>query len=71
MKCAKKGDSMAERVLTLRELNRATLTRQLLLERASLAPLTPSSSSLACKPSYPILPISPCGAVYMLSSATT
>ncbi len=30
---------MAERVLTLRELNRATLTRQLLLERASLAPL--------------------------------
>ena len=30
---------MAERVLTLRELNRATLTRQLLLERATLAPL--------------------------------
>ena len=30
---------MAERVLTLRELNRATLARQLLLERASLAPL--------------------------------
>ena len=30
---------MAERVLTLRELNRATLTRQFLLERASLAPL--------------------------------
>src|SRR6266567_8769636 len=39
VKCAKKGDTMAERVLTLRELNRATLTRQLLLERASLAPL--------------------------------
>lgn len=30
---------MAERILTLRELNRATLTRQLLLERASLATL--------------------------------
>lgn len=30
---------IAERVLTLRELNRATLARQLLLERASLAPL--------------------------------
>lgn len=30
---------MAERVLTLRELNRATLARQFLLERASLAPL--------------------------------
>ncbi|MGZ3584309.1 MAG: winged helix DNA-binding domain-containing protein, partial [Ktedonobacterales bacterium] len=29
---------MAERVLTLRELNRATLARQLLLERAALAP---------------------------------
>src|SRR2546421_8388151 len=39
VKCAKKGDTMAERVLTLRELNRATLTRQFLLERASLAPL--------------------------------
>ena len=30
---------MAERILTLRELNRATLARQLLLERTSLAPL--------------------------------
>jgi Winged helix DNA-binding domain len=30
---------MVERILTLRELNRATLTRQLLLERASLATL--------------------------------
>ena len=30
---------MAERVLTLRELNRATLARQLLLERRRLAPL--------------------------------
>src|SRR5579884_1765454 len=30
---------MAERILTLRELNRATLSRQLLLERASLATL--------------------------------
>src|SRR5579884_2961489 len=30
--------SMSERVLTLRELNRATLARQLLLERAALAP---------------------------------
>jgi hypothetical protein len=30
---------MAERILTLRELNRATLARQLLLERASIAPL--------------------------------
>jgi hypothetical protein len=30
---------MAERILTLRELNRATLARQLLLERASLLPL--------------------------------
>ncbi|MBO0782557.1 MAG: AlkZ family DNA glycosylase [Ktedonobacteraceae bacterium] len=30
---------MRERVLTLRELNRATLARQLLLERASLTPL--------------------------------
>lgn len=30
---------MAERILTLRELNRATLARQLLLERSSLAPL--------------------------------
>lgn len=30
---------MAQRILTLRELNRATLARQLLLERASLAPL--------------------------------
>lgn len=30
---------MAERILTLRELNRATLARQFLLERASLAPL--------------------------------
>jgi hypothetical protein len=29
---------MAERVLTLRELNRATLTRQLLLERKRLSP---------------------------------
>ena len=31
---------MAERVLTLRELNRATLGRQLLLERRRLSPLT-------------------------------
>jgi len=31
---------VAERVLTLRELNRATLARQLLLERRKLAPLT-------------------------------
>lgn len=30
---------MAERILTLRELNRATLARQFLLERASLVPL--------------------------------
>ncbi|SRR5258707_2631209 len=30
---------MAQRILTLRELNRATLARQLLLERAALAPL--------------------------------
>ena len=30
---------MVERILTLRELNRATLARQLLLERAELAPL--------------------------------
>lgn len=30
---------MAERILTLRELNRATLARQFLLERAALAPL--------------------------------
>ena len=30
---------MAERILTLRELNRATLARQLLLERVSLTPL--------------------------------
>src|SRR5260221_11022599 len=30
---------MAERILTLRELNRAPLARQLLLERASIAPL--------------------------------
>ncbi len=30
---------MAERILTLRELNRATLARQLLLERTSLAPI--------------------------------
>lgn len=30
---------IAERILTLRELNRATLARQLLLERATLAPL--------------------------------
>src|ERR1700704_5415127 len=30
---------MAERILTLRELNRATLARQFLLKRASLAPL--------------------------------
>ena len=29
---------MAERVLTLRELNRATLARQLLLERKRLSP---------------------------------
>jgi hypothetical protein len=34
-----KGDSMAERILTLRELNRATLARQLLLERVSLTTL--------------------------------
>jgi hypothetical protein len=33
------GGMMAERILTLRELNRATLARQLLLERASLTPL--------------------------------
>lgn len=31
---------MAERILTLRELNRATLARQLLLERARLPPLS-------------------------------
>lgn len=31
---------MAERILTLRELNRATLARQLLLERAKITPLT-------------------------------
>jgi DNA glycosylase AlkZ-like len=36
---AKKGDTMAERVLTRRELNRATLARQFLLERAYLTPL--------------------------------
>ncbi|WP_268887383.1 DNA glycosylase AlkZ-like family protein [Ktedonobacter robiniae] len=30
---------MGERILTLRELNRATLARQLLLERASITPL--------------------------------
>src|SRR5579859_2152985 len=30
---------MAERILSLRELNRATLARQLLLERAALTPL--------------------------------
>ena len=30
---------MAKPLLTLRELNRATLARQLLLERAALAPL--------------------------------
>ena len=30
---------MAERILTLRELNRATLARQFLMERASLSPL--------------------------------
>jgi hypothetical protein len=34
-----KGNTMTERILTLRELNRATLARQLLLERASLATL--------------------------------
>src|SRR5712691_10244015 len=36
---AAKERPMAERILTLRELNRATLARQLLLERASVAPL--------------------------------
>lgn len=30
---------MGERILTLRELNRATLARQLLLERTSITPL--------------------------------
>src|SRR5690349_15933166 len=33
----KLGDFMTERILTLRELNRATLDRQLLLERASIS----------------------------------
>lgn len=34
-----KGCAMVERILTLRELNRATLARQLLLERANLSAL--------------------------------
>src|SRR5690242_6682237 len=35
----KEEDCMAERILTLRELNRATLARQLLVERVSLPTL--------------------------------
>ena len=37
--CKKEGKTMVERILTLRELNRTTLARQLLLERTSLAPI--------------------------------
>ena len=40
--------TMTERILTLRELNRATLARQLLLERASFGPLE-AIERLICK----------------------
>ena len=44
---------MPERVLTLRELNRATLQRQVLLERKCLAPKALIDASSGCRPSGP------------------
>ena len=54
---------MAERILTLRELNRATLARQFLLERASLTPLDAINHLVALQGRVSNAPYINCGAV--------
>ena len=51
---------MADRVLILRELNRATLARQMLLDR-ELVPVADAIERLASKPRCQAFPTSACG----------
>jgi hypothetical protein len=61
---------MAERILTLRELNRATLARQLLLERVAITPLDALKHlDGVYKARCPTLPILACGHACTRSNA--